>query len=103
MRFPDLHSHWQGAIVGLLALVALSPISMHAQGQSQNNYLGSTVCKTCHPDVWSMFYKNPHFKSIASGAEKPENTGCEGCHGPGGAHVKAHGGKATIVAFSQLT
>ena len=103
MRFPDLHSDWQGAIVGLLALVALSPSSMHAQEQSQNNYLGSTVCKTCHPDVWSMFYKNPHFKSIASGAEKPENTGCEGCHGPGGAHVKAHGGKATIVAFSQLT
>jgi DmsE family decaheme c-type cytochrome len=48
------------------------------------------------------FYKNPHFKSVASGKEKPENTGCEGCHGPGAAHVKAGGGKATILAFSQM-
>lgn len=66
-------------------------------------YAGSVVCKACHPDVWLKFYKNPHFRSIASGKEAPANTGCEGCHGPGAAHVKAHGGKATIVAFSQLT
>ena len=34
-------------------------------------YAGSTVCKTCHPDVWADFYKNPHFRSIASGKEEP--------------------------------
>ena len=67
-----------------------------------NAFVGSMVCKTCHPDVWFRFFKNAHFKSIASGPEKPENTGCEGCHGPGQAHVAAHGGKATIIAFSQL-
>ena len=66
-------------------------------------YAGSMVCKTCHPDVWSEFYKNPHFRSIASGKEEPKNTGCEGCHGPAAAHVKAHGGKATIISFPQLT
>ncbi len=65
-------------------------------------FVGSNVCRTCHPDVWSKFYKNPHFKSIASGKEAPENTGCESCHGPGKAHVEAHGGKATIIAFSEL-
>ena len=48
------------------------------------------------PDVWLNFYKNPHYKSIASGKEPPERTGCEGCHGPGQAHVEARGGKATI-------
>ncbi len=67
-----------------------------------NQFVGSMVCKTCHPDVWFRFYRNAHFKSVASGKESPENTGCEGCHGPGKAHVQAHGGKATIVAFSQL-
>jgi DmsE family decaheme c-type cytochrome len=67
------------------------------------DYVGSNVCKTCHPDVWSTFPKNPHYKSIASGKEKPENTGCESCHGPGQAHVAARGGKATIVAFSELS
>jgi DmsE family decaheme c-type cytochrome len=65
-------------------------------------YVGSNVCKTCHPDIWARFYKNPHFKSIASGKEPAERTGCEGCHGPGQAHVKSPS-KATIVAFSQLS
>jgi len=68
-----------------------------------NGFVGGEACKTCHADVWSKFYKNPHFKSVASGKEAPENTGCESCHGPGAAHVAAHGGKATIIAFSQLS
>jgi DmsE family decaheme c-type cytochrome len=66
-----------------------------------NHYLGSDVCKTCHADIWSNFYKNPHFKSIAMGNQPPERTGCEGCHGPAQAHVAAGGGKTTIPhAFS---
>jgi DmsE family decaheme c-type cytochrome len=67
-------------------------------------YLGSNVCRTCHADVFLNFYKNPHFKSIASGKEPPERTGCEGCHGPGKAHVEARGGKTTIPhAFSLMS
>lgn len=66
------------------------------------DYIGSAVCKTCHPNVWVDFYKNPHYKSLASGREAPDRTGCEGCHGPGRAHVEARGGKATITAFSLL-
>ncbi len=66
------------------------------------DYVGSEACKTCHPDVWSTFFKNPHYKSVVSGKEAPANTGCEGCHGPGQAHVAAHGGKAMIV-FSELS
>ena len=72
------------------------------QKDTVHDFIGSDACKTCHADVWSKFYKNPHFKSLASGTEPPERTGCESCHGPGGRHVEAHGGKATIVAFSQL-
>ena len=69
---------------------------------SSPQYVGSAVCKTCHPDVWLNFYKNPHYKSLASGTASPDKTGCESCHGPGKAHVEARGGKATIVAFSEL-
>src|ERR1700738_5033373 len=88
----------------LAAVLFLSGMLLPAQGKSSlaSGYLESNVCKTCHPDVWLRFYKNPHFKSIASGKEAPEKTGCEGCHGPGKAHVEARGGKATIVAFSEL-
>jgi DmsE family decaheme c-type cytochrome len=72
-----------------------------------NNYVGSNVCQKCHPDIWSTFYKNPHYKTLANAktvtqGEPIEPAGCETCHGPGGAHVAAGGGKATIVAFSEL-
>src|SRR5580693_7832084 len=83
---------------GFLALFVLASPSVQAAG-----YIGSDACRTCHADVWATYYRNPHFKSIASGKETPENTGCEGCHGPGQAHVEAGGGKDTIPrAFSLL-
>ena len=83
-------------------LVFCSTVLFAAQTVSGSGYVGSNVCKSCHPDIWSTFYKNPHYKSVASGRESPDRTGCEGCHGPAKAHVEARGGKATIVAFSQL-
>jgi len=91
-----------------LALLAAAPAAWAQQPSALNTrqtakYIGSEACKTCHPDVWSKFYRNPHFKSLANGKEPPEHTGCESCHGPGGAHVAAHGGKATIIAFSELS
>ena len=67
-------------------------------------FVGSNACKVCHADVWFNFYKNAHFKSIASGKLPPDRTGCEGCHGPAQAHVAAGGGKNTIPhAFSLMT
>jgi len=89
---------------GLSVLIFfLSPLLLHAQQQAtSSSFVGSNVCRTCHPDIWATLFKNPHDKSIASGKETPERTGCEGCHGPGKAHVEARGGKATIVAFSEL-
>src|ERR1700722_14111645 len=80
----------------LRALLLISPAAFAA------DYAGSQACKTCHPDILSSFYKNPHSKTVPSGKETNENSGCESCHGPGKAHIDAKGGKATIVAFSQL-
>ena len=74
-----------------------------APAANPSGFVGSAVCKACHPDVWLNFYKNPHFKSLASGTEPPDRTGCEGCHGPGQQHVDARGGKTTIPhAFSLM-
>ena len=87
-----------GAALMLLAVLSAGTVPSNGQG-----FVGSTVCKACHPDVWLNFHRNAHFKSLASGTEAAEKTGCEGCHGPGKAHVEARGGKATIRAFSQLS
>jgi DmsE family decaheme c-type cytochrome len=78
-----------------------------AQPSGGGGYVGSDVCKTCHPNVWATFFKNPHYKLLAnapspSGDKNEPRPGCESCHGPGQAHVAARGGKETIVAFSQL-
>ncbi|MCD6031482.1 MAG: hypothetical protein K0S78_3656, partial [Thermomicrobiales bacterium] len=74
-----------------------------AQAPAASDFVGSNACRTCHADVFLNFYKNPHFKSLASGKEPPERTGCESCHGPGKAHVEARGGKTTIPnAFSLM-
>ncbi len=65
--------------------------------------VGDAVCKSCHPNVTVDFYRNPHYQSVASGKEKPEDTGCEGCHGPASAHVAARGDRTKITAFSAMT
>lgn len=85
-----------------VALILLAGGSVCLGAQDTNGYVGSAVCKTCHPDVWLNFFKNPHYRSIASGTEAPERTGCEGCHGPGKTHVDERGGKTSIIAFSLL-
>ena len=90
-------------ILSLLSLGAATALQPAAPAADASGFVGSAVCKTCHPDVWLNFYKNPHYKSIASGTEPPERTGCEGCHGPGKQHVEARGGKTTIPrAFSLM-
>src|SRR5260370_30228096 len=95
-----------GPFMKILPILLLAlPVCALAQTapKPENKFVGSTVCKTCHPDVWLNFNKNPHFKSVAYGHEAPDKTGCEGCHGPGGDHVAAGGGKPTIRAFSLMS
>src|SRR4051812_41550249 len=94
-----------------LAAVAQTPPAAPAQGPATTattataaGFVGSNACRTCHADIFQPFFKNPHFKSLASGKEPPERAGCESCHGPGKAHVEARGGKTTIPnAFSLMT
>lgn len=59
-----------------------------------NSYVGGDVCATCHADVSKKFAGNPHTRLGAQHGTAGVN--CEGCHGPGGAHV-AGGGDITKI------
>ena len=50
-------------------------------------YAETDICKTCHADVWEKhFAGTPH-----SALLKGDQHGCQGCHGPGQAHVDGGG------------
>ena len=71
----------------------------------KGEFTGDKGCRNCHKHdkIWDNFYKDPHFKSVASGKESLDKTGCEGCHGPGRKHVDAGGDIDTVVyAFSVM-
>ncbi len=57
-------------------------------------YAGMDACVVCHEDSAKTFQRTPH----AGNAQ-----GCEGCHGPGQAHVDGGGDKTKIRIFKTLS
>jgi DmsE family decaheme c-type cytochrome len=70
------------------------------QSQAASTYVGSESCRRCHVDVYSTFFKNPHYAAYAKAGDVPEKSGCESCHGPASEHIKKPQ-KANILAFSE--
>lgn len=86
------------AVFGL-GIVALTAVPRAAAAPQ---YAGGAACRTCHPAIQVSFFKNPHFKSQASGEPASAMVGCESCHGPASDHIAAKGDKTKIAAFSQM-
>lgn len=65
-----------------------------------NDYVGAETCKMCHAPEADGLHANPHWKLELQGKRggAPAAT-CEGCHGPGQAHVDGGGDKTKIFRF----
>ena len=59
-------------------------------------FVGSNKCADCHEDQTKHFGSATHAKLALKDA-KGTDISCESCHGAGSIHVKAGGGKGTIV------
>lgn len=83
--------------------VCLGLATFSAAGQKTNagEYVGAETCTTCHAEEAKKFGSNPHAKlALQHGGE---GVTCEGCHGPGKAHVESGGDAAKIFQFTKAT
>jgi DmsE family decaheme c-type cytochrome len=80
---------------------AKSALPAAIAGES-SQFVGSETCKTCHEEIYKTFEISPHWKTTLKRSAS-EAEGCEGCHGPGKAHVESGGDKSKIFTFAGAT
>jgi DmsE family decaheme c-type cytochrome len=66
-----------------------------------SGYAGQETCVLCHADEAKNFPNNPHSKLALM--HSGQGVTCEGCHGPGQAHVDAGGDPTKIFSFTKAT
>ena len=94
------------ALLGLsLGLVCLAlPRGTAAQGAKSGKleYVGTEVCQGCHSDQYDRFAATSMGQLfLKTPKDETQKLGCEGCHGPGSAHVDANGKKpGLLIGFS---
>jgi Cytochrome c554 and c-prime len=66
-----------------------------------SDYVGSEICATCHDEAAKKFASNPHAR--LSREHDGKGISCEGCHGPGKAHVDCGGDVTKIRQLGKLS
>ena len=73
-----------------------------------SQYVGSDTCKTCQEHkptkcFYNNFANSVHFQTTMDAKRGPQWHGCEGCHGPGKAHVEGGGDVTKIFTFKNAS
>jgi DmsE family decaheme c-type cytochrome len=89
------------ACVGLISVLAIAsaggaqtPAATQSAPAAPAGFVGMETCTQCHEEVATKFKTTPHMSSSQQ---------CEGCHGPGQAHVENAGDKTKIRVFKGLS
>lgn len=80
-----------------------NPPAAGAPSPESSNYVGAETCKTCHAEIYAGWEKTPHWKTTLNKEGGPSKQGCEGCHGPGKAHVDGGGDVTKIFTFKNVS
>jgi hypothetical protein len=82
-----------GLLVGLLGVACATLLAQDSpespKDTGSHRHVDAEVCQSCHEGQYKTFAASAHVQTLKS--KKGEMQGCEGCHGPGAAHVDAGG------------
>lgn len=78
-----------------------APQTAAQQPVNPADFVGADTCATCHTEEAKKFSSNPHSRlALEHGGN---GVTCEGCHGPGKAHVDAGGDPSKIFQFTKAS
>ncbi len=66
-------------------------------------FVGSDTCQTCHAEIFKNSEHTAHWKIAVHNNPNGSPDSCEGCHGPGQAHVESGGDATKIFRFTKAT